>query len=64
MAAYLGQEGWTLELEMREGGQHGQKGTPELLQRVLARAQSLTQRHYVAAAHDFCISHLGDRLTI
>jgi len=44
MAAYLGQEGWTLELEMREGGQHGQKGTPELLQRVLARAQSLTQR--------------------
>jgi hypothetical protein len=44
MAAYLGQEGWCLELEMREGGQHCQKGTPEFLQRVLARARSLTQR--------------------
>jgi hypothetical protein len=44
MAAYLGQEGWTLELEMREGSQHCQKGTPEFLQRVLARARSLTQR--------------------
>jgi hypothetical protein len=44
MAAYLGQEGWCLELEMREGSQHCQKGTPEFLQRVLARARSLTQR--------------------
>jgi hypothetical protein len=44
MAAYLGQEGWTLELEMREGSQHCQKGTPEFLERVLARARSLTGR--------------------
>ena len=44
MAAYLGQEGWCLELEMREGSQHCQKGTPELLDRVLVRAQSLTER--------------------
>ena len=42
MAAYLGQEGWCLELEMREGSQHCQKGTPELLDRVLVRARSLT----------------------
>jgi hypothetical protein len=44
MAAYLGQEGWCLELEMREGSQHCQKGTPELLERVLVRARSLTER--------------------
>jgi len=44
MAAYLGQEGWCLELEMREGSQHCQKGTPELLDRVLVRARSLTER--------------------
>lgn len=42
MAAYLGQEGWCLELELREGSQHCQKGTPELLARVLARARRLT----------------------
>jgi len=44
MAAYLGQEGWCLELEMREGSQHCQKGTPELLARVLVRARRLTER--------------------
>lgn len=42
MAAYLGQEGYCLELELREGSQHGQKGTPELLARVLERARRLT----------------------
>jgi len=42
MAAYLGQEGSCLELELREGSQHCQKGTPEFLQRVLGRARQLT----------------------
>ena len=42
MAAYLGQEGYCLELELREGRQHCQKGTPELLTRVLERARRLT----------------------
>jgi hypothetical protein len=42
MAAYLGQEGYCLELELREGSQHCQKGTPEFLQRVLGRARQLT----------------------
>jgi hypothetical protein len=42
MAAYLGQEGYCLELELREGSQHCQKGTPELLARVLERARRLT----------------------
>lgn len=38
MAAYLGQDGWCLELELREGSQHGQKDTPAFLARVLERA--------------------------
>ena len=42
MAAYLGQEGYCLELELRAGSQHCQKGTPKFLQRVLGRARQLT----------------------
>lgn len=42
MAAYLGQEGYCLELELRAGSQHCQKGTPDLLIRVLERARRLT----------------------
>ena len=42
MAAYLGQEGYGLEMELREGKQHCQKGTPQFLQRVIGRARQLT----------------------
>ena len=42
MAAYLGQEGYCLELELRAGSQHCQKGTPAFLERVLGRARQLT----------------------
>jgi hypothetical protein len=42
MAAYLGQEGYCLELELREGKQHCQKETPAFLERVLERARTLT----------------------
>jgi hypothetical protein len=42
MAGYLGQEGYCLELELRPGSQHCQKGTPGFLQRVLGRARQLT----------------------
>ena len=44
MAAYLGQEGFSLEFELREGKQHCQRGTPEFLARVLARARRLTPK--------------------
>lgn len=44
MAAYLGQEGYCLELEMREGKQHCQKDTPEFLSRNLVRARQLTDK--------------------
>jgi hypothetical protein len=43
MAAYLGQEGYCLEMELREGSQHCQKGTPAFLQRVLVKARQLTR---------------------
>ncbi len=41
MAAYLGQEGWCLELELRPGSQHGQKEFIPFLGRVLYRARRL-----------------------
>ena len=45
MLAYLGQEGWCLEVELREGRQHCQKDTPALLARVLERAWRLMPSH-------------------
>lgn len=42
MPAYLGQEGYCLEFELREGKQHCQKGTPALLERLLKRARKVT----------------------
>ncbi len=43
MAAYVGQEGYCLELELREGKQHCQRNTPAFLKRVLGRARQLTE---------------------
>jgi hypothetical protein len=39
----LGQEGYCLEFELREGKQHCQKDTPALLARVLKHAQNITK---------------------
>lgn len=44
MPAYLGQEGYCLEFELREGKQHCQKDTPALLRRVLGHAQKITDQ--------------------
>jgi len=41
MLAYLGQEGWCVEVELREGRQHCQNGTPALLDRVLERTRRI-----------------------
>lgn len=43
IAAYLGQEGYCLALELREGTQHSAKETEYTLERVLPRAQTLTE---------------------
>jgi hypothetical protein len=44
MAAYLGREGYCLELELRMGKQHCQSGTPQLLGQVLERARRVTDQ--------------------
>jgi hypothetical protein len=43
IASYLGQEGWCLGLELREGTQHCQKDTPEYLRRVIQAARRVTK---------------------
>jgi hypothetical protein len=42
MAVYLGQEGYCIDLELREGKQHCQKGTPDLLANALNHARDIT----------------------
>jgi hypothetical protein len=44
IAAYLGQEGWNIGMELREGTQHSAEATDETLDRVLPRALSLTKK--------------------
>jgi len=44
MAVYLGQEGYCLDFEFREGKQHCQKDTPALLERTLKHARHVTQQ--------------------
>ena len=55
IAAYLGTEGWCLELELRPGSQHSQEGFIPFLERVLDKARSLTSRKILVrldSAHD------------
>lgn len=40
--AYLGGEGWLVNVELREGSQHCQKGTPEFLTETLRLVRSIT----------------------
>lgn len=42
MPVYLGQEGYCLEFELREGKRHCQKNTPTLLARALKHAKKIT----------------------
>ncbi len=44
IAAYLGNEGWCLGLELRPGKQHTMKESNAFLERVLPRAQGLTKQ--------------------
>ena len=44
IAAYLGNEGWCLGLELRPGKQHTMKESNAFLERVLPRAQCLTKQ--------------------
>ncbi len=54
-AAYLGTEGWCLELELREGSQHSQDGFIPFVNRLIEKARSLTSRKILVrldSAHD------------
>jgi hypothetical protein len=42
IAAYLGQEGWNIGLELRPGSMHGQNGFGHFLTKVIERASYLT----------------------
>ena len=55
IAAYLGQEGWCMEIELRPGCQHSQKDFVPFLQRVFNKARQLTKKKILArldSAHD------------
>jgi len=55
IAAYLGREGWCLELELREGKPHSQCEFIPFLNRVVGKARSLTSKKLLArldSAHD------------
>ena len=42
MFAYIGREGYLANLELREGKQHSQKGTPEFLKETIGICRQLT----------------------
>lgn len=50
MAAYLGMEGWCLEVELRPGSQHSQKGFIDCIKRVVAGARDLTNQPLLVRA--------------
>jgi hypothetical protein len=55
IAAYLGKEGWCLELELRKGSQHSQEGFIPFINRVIEKAGGLTSRKLLVrldSAHD------------
>jgi len=67
VAAYLGQEGWCLEIELRPGCQHSQNEFIPFLQRVITKARKLTKKKILVrldSAHDALetrVAMTGDR---
>jgi hypothetical protein len=55
IAAYLGEEGWCIGMELREGSQHGQTGFIAFLEKTIAQARKLTSKRLLVradSAHD------------
>jgi hypothetical protein len=55
IAAYLGEEGWCIGMELREGSQHGQTDFIAFLERTLSQARKLTSKRLLVradSAHD------------
>jgi len=64
IAAYLGLEGWCLEVELRPGSQHSQQGFVPYLNRVIDRARTLTTKKLLVrldSAHDALETRLALR---
>jgi len=64
IAAYLGLEGWCLEVELRPGSQHSQEGFVPYLNRVIDRARTLTKKKLLVrldSAHDALKTRLALR---
>lgn len=64
IAAYLGLEGWCLEVELRPGSQHSQQGFIPYLNRVIDRARTLTKKKLLVrldSAHDALETRLALR---
>lgn len=64
IAAYLGLEGWCLEVELRPGSQHSQEGFIPYLNRVIDRARTLTAKKLLVrldSAHDALETRLALR---
>ena len=64
IAAYLGLEGWCLEVELRPGSQHSQEGFIPYLKRVVDRARTLTSKKLLVrldSAHDALDTRLALR---
>jgi len=64
IAAYLGLEGWCLEVELRPGSQHSQEEFVPYLNRVIDRARTLTSKKLLVrldSAHDALETRLALR---
>lgn len=64
IAAYLGLEGWCLEVELRPGSQHSQEEFIPYLNRVIDRARTLTAKKLLVrldSAHDALETRLALR---
>ncbi|MCJ7843666.1 IS1380 family transposase [Lederbergia sp. NSJ-179] len=62
MFAYLGQEGYGVNVELREGSVHSQKGTPEFLQKTIELARRMTNQPILLRMDSACDS--ADNLKI
>ena len=50
IAAYLGMEGWCMEVELRPGSQHSQNGFVDFIKRVISGAKELTKQPLLVRA--------------
>nr|CRH06540.1 Transposase [Candidatus Magnetococcus massalia] len=64
IGAYLGEEGWCVGMEFREGKQHSQKGFIPFLTRVLTQARRLSASHRLLVRLDSGHDALETRVTL